>query len=192
MRAGDCAAANIEMHYDSGVHQNYATPVAGVTFRYATREDIPVLLTLIKELAEFEELLDHVRADEATLADELFGSRRVAEALLAEEGGQAVGFAVFFHSFSTFVGRAGLWLEDLYVRPYARRRGIGRALITFVARIAVERGCGRFEWSVLDWNTRAIDFYRSLGAVAMDQWTTQRVTGVALERLGRQAFPKTD
>jgi len=168
------------------VHQTYATPVAGVTFRYATRDDVPVLLSLIRELAEFEQLLDQVRADESTLAEELFGSRRVAEALLAEEGGEAVAFAVFFHNFSTFMGRAGLWLEDLYVRPHARRRGIGRALITFVARIAVERKCGRFEWSVLDWNTRAIDFYRSLGAVAMEEWTTQRVTGDALQRQGTQ------
>ena len=174
------------------MHQTYATPVAGVTFRYATRDDVPVLLSLIRELAEFEQLLDQVRADESTLAEELFGSRRVAEALLAEEGGEAVAFAVFFHNFSTFMGRAGLWLEDLYVRPHARRRGIGRALITFVARIAVERKCGRFEWSVLDWNTRAIDFYRSLGAVAMDDWTTQRVTGEALERLGGAPFPVTD
>ena len=174
------------------MHQTYATPVAGITFRYATRDDVPVLLALIRELAEFEQLLDQVRADESTLTEELFGSRRVAEALLAEEGGEAVAFAVFFHNFSTFVGRAGLWLEDLYVRPHARRRGIGRALITFVARIAVERKCGRFEWSVLDWNTRAIDFYRSLGAVAMDEWTTQRVTGEALQRLGGAPFPITE
>jgi len=172
------------------VQERFSTPVGGVTFRYATRADAPVLLALIRELAEFEHLLDQVAADEATLADELFGARRVAEVLLAEEGDETVAFAVYFHNFSTFVGRAGLYLEDLYVRPHARRRGIGRALICFVARVAVERKCGRFEWSVLDWNTRAIDFYRSIGAVAMDEWTVQRVTGAALERLGSREFPR--
>ncbi|HYC44936.1 MAG TPA: GNAT family N-acetyltransferase [Burkholderiales bacterium] len=172
------------------MQERFSTPVGGVTFRYATRADAPVLLALIRELAEFEHLLDQVAADEATLADELFGARRVAEVLLAEEGDETVAFAVYFHNFSTFVGRAGLYLEDLYVRPHARRRGIGRALICFVARVAVERKCGRFEWSVLDWNTRAIDFYRSIGAVAMDEWTVQRVTGAALERLGSREFPR--
>lgn len=161
----------------------FSTPVPQLCFRFATPEDVPALLTLIRELAEFEHLLDQVQADEATLRDELFGSRRVAEVVLAEMGDEPVGFAVYFHNFSTFVGRAGLYLEDLYVRPAVRGRGIGRALIQFVAKIAVERNCGRFEWSVLDWNTRAIQFYRSLGAVAMSDWTVQRVTGKALERL---------
>ena len=158
-------------------------PTTDIHICFATREDVPLLLSLIRELAEFEKLLDQVQATEATLADELFGSRRVAEALVAEHGGKPVGFAVFFHNFSTFVGRAGLYLEDLYVKPHARGRGVGRALITYVAKIAVERRCGRFEWSVLDWNTRAVEFYRSLGAVAMDEWTVQRVTGDALKRL---------
>jgi GNAT superfamily N-acetyltransferase len=170
----------------------FATPVPGVYFRFAKREDVPVLLGLIRELAEFEHLLDQVRADERTLADELFGTRRVAEVVLAEKGEEAVAFAVYFHNFSTFVGRAGLYLEDLYVRPHARRQGIGRALIQFVAKIAVDRNCGRFEWAVLDWNTRAIDFYRSLGAVAMSDWTVQRVTGDALVRLGSMSFPVED
>ena len=169
--------------------QRYSTPVPDLYFRYATREDVPGLLQLIRELAEFEKLLDRVVADEATLTGELFGERRVAEAVLAELKGEVVGFAVFFHNFSTFLGRTGLYLEDLYVRPHARGLGIGRWLISFVAKIAVERKCGRFEWSVLDWNTRAIDFYRSLGAVPMDQWTVQRVTGPALERLGGHDFP---
>lgn len=167
----------------------FSTPVAGVYFRFASREDVPVLLGLIRELAEFEHLLDQVQADEATLSEELFGQRRVAEVVLAEEGAEALAFAVYFHNFSTFVGRAGLYLEDLYVRPAARGRGIGRALIRFVAKIAVERDCGRFEWSVLDWNTRAIEFYRSLGAVAMSDWTVQRVTGSALKELGSSTFP---
>ena len=163
--------------------EHFPTRVPDLTIRYATREDVPLLLSLIRELAEFEKLLHAMQADEAGLGDELFGSPRVAEALIAELRGEPVGFALFFHNFSTFVGRKGLYLEDLYVRPHARRRGVGRALITFVAKIAVERRCGRFEWSVLDWNTRAIDFYRSLGAVAMDEWTVQRVTGDALRRL---------
>jgi GNAT superfamily N-acetyltransferase len=167
--------------------ERYATPVDGLYIRYAERGDVPLLLSLIRELAEFEKLLDHVHADEATLGDELFGERRVAEPLIAEMNGEAVGFALFFHNFSTFVGRKGLYLEDLYVKPHARGRGVGRSLITFVAKIAVERRCGRFEWSVLDWNTRAVDFYRSLGAVSMDEWTVQRVTGEALERLAAQA-----
>ena len=166
---------------------HFPTRVPGLTLRYAARADVPLLLELIRELAEFEKLLHAVEADEDTLANELFGSARVAEALIAELGGKAVGFALFFHNFSTFVGRKGLYLEDLYVRPHARGRGVGRALITFIARIAVERNCGRFEWSVLDWNTRAVDFYRSIGAVAMDEWTVQRVTGEALERLAAQA-----
>ena len=166
--------------------ERFPTRVPELYIRHATREDVPVLLALIRELAEFEKLLHVVQASEAELAEELFGSPRVAEALIAELGGEAVGFALFFHNFSTFVGRKGLYLEDLYVRPHARRRGVGRALITLVAKIAVERNCGRFEWSVLDWNTRAVDFYRSLGAVAMDEWTVQRVTGEALERLARQ------
>ena len=166
--------------------ERFPTRVPDLYIRHATREDIPVLLSMIRELAEFEELLHIMQATEAELAEELFGGPRVAEALLAELAGEVVGFAVFFHNFSTFMGRKGLYLEDLYVRPHARRRGVGRALITFVAKIAVERRCGRFEWSVLDWNTRAIDFYRSLGAVALDDWTVQRVTGEALERLAKQ------
>ena len=162
----------------------------GIYFRFATRADVHVLLGLIRELAEFEHLLDQVQADEATLSEALFGSRRVAEVVLAEEDAAAVAFAVYFHNFSTFVGRAGLYLEDLYVRPASRGRGIGRALIRFVAKIAVERHCGRFEWSVLDWNTRAIGFYRALGAVAMSEWTVHRVTGVALAQLGSGTFPE--
>ncbi|MDB5864184.1 MAG: family acetyltransferase [Betaproteobacteria bacterium] len=165
--------------------ERYATRVPGLHIRAAERDDVPLLLGFVRELAEFEKLLDHVAADEATLAEELFGAPRVAEALIAELAGEPVGFALFFHNFSTFAGRKGLYLEDLYVRPHARRRGIGRALIAVVARIAVERRCGRFEWSVLDWNARAIDFYRSLGAVAMDEWTVQRVTGEALQRLAK-------
>jgi GNAT superfamily N-acetyltransferase len=170
----------------------YATPVAGLCFRFAGRSDVPLLIALIRELAEFEQLLDQVTAEETTLADELFGARRVAEVVIADLDHEPVGFAVYFHNFSTFVGRAGLYLEDLYVRPHARGRGVGRWLIAFVAGIAVERNCGRFEWSVLNWNTRAIRFYRSLGAQAMDEWTVQRVTGAALRQLGSHVFAPID
>lgn len=168
--------------------RRYKTLVPGLELRLALREDVPAVLAMVRELAEFEKLLDIYVADEATFADALFGAKPVAEALVAELEGEPVAFALFFHTFLTFLGRAGLWLEDLYVRPHARRKGIGRALISFVAKIAVDRKCGRFEWSVLDWNSRAIDFYRSLGAVAMEEWTTQRMTGEALLRLGSARF----
>ena len=172
--------------------QRFSTPVLNLCFRFATRVDVPVILQLIRELAEFEKLIDQVAADEAILEKALFEGRRVAEVVLAELGEETVGFAVFFHNFSTFLGRPGLYLEDLYVRPHVRGLGIGRSLISFVAKIAVDRKCGRFEWSVLDWNTRALDFYRSLGAVPMAEWTVQRVTGPALERLGSHEFPSRD
>ena len=174
---------------DAALPQRYRTSVPGLYLRHATPHDVGELLRLIRELAEFEKLLDQVSADEATLEESLFGPKRVAEAVLAELDGEIVGFAVFFHNFSTFLGRAGLHLEDLYVQPHARGKGVGRSLITFVAKIAVERRCGRFEWSVLDWNTRALDFYRRLGAVPMSEWTAQRVTGEALLRLGSAEFP---
>ena len=169
--------------------QRYRTSVPGLYLRFTARPDVPELLELIRELAEFEKLLDQVSADEATLSEALFGPGRVAESVLAEMNGEIVGFAVFFHNFSTFLGRAGLHLEDLYVRPHARGKGVGGSLIRFVAKTAVDRRCGRFEWSVLDWNTRAIDFYRRLGAVSMDDWTVNRVTGDALVRLGSHDFP---
>lgn len=172
--------------------QRFSAPVPHLCFRFATPADVPVILQLIRELAEFEKLSDQVAADETSLAQALFEGRQVAEVVLAELEDEVVGFAVFFHNFSTFLGRAGLYLEDLYVRPQARGLGIGRWLISFVAKIAVDRKCGRFEWSVLDWNTHALDFYRSLGAVPMDQWTVQRVTGPALERLGSHEFPSKD
>ena len=172
--------------------ERFSTPVRDLYFRFATRDDVDVLLALICELAEFEHLLDHVSAEAATLSEELFGPRRVTEVVIAELEAEPVGFAVFFHNFSTFVGRKGLYLEDLYVRPHARGRGVGRWLVSFVASIAVERNCGRFEWAVLDWNTHAIDFYRALGAVPMSDWTVQRVTGEALQRLGRHVFPKAE
>src|SRR4051794_36325526 len=169
---------------DRLTRNRYSAAVSGLQLRFATREDVPAVLAMVRELAEFEKLSHICVADEATFSDSLFGAKPAAEALVAELHGEAVAFAVFFHTFSTFLGRAGLWLEDLYVRPHARRKGIGRALISFVAKIAVDRKCGRLEWSVLDWNTRAVDFYRSLGAVPLDDWTVQRVTGEALLKLG--------
>ncbi|MCU0803797.1 MAG: GNAT family N-acetyltransferase [Burkholderiales bacterium] len=152
--------------------------------RPATRADVPALLDLIRGLAEYERLSHLVEATEASLADALFGAGAHVEALLAEHGGEPVGFALYFHNFSTFLGRRGLYLEDLFVRPAHRRRGIGRALLLAVARIAHARNCGRFEWMALDWNTPAIEFYKSLGAVEHPEWRLLRVAGDALARLG--------
>lgn len=147
----------------------------------ATRADVPAVLDMIHALAEYERLGGEVVATEERLAESLF-DKRAAEVLLAWAGETAVGFAVFFHNFSTFLGRPGLYLEDLFVRPEWRGRGVGRQLFARVAEIAVERGCGRMEWAVLDWNEPAIGFYRRLGARAMDEWTVFRLTGSALER----------
>ena len=152
----------------------------GVAIRPAVDSDTAILLHLIRDLAEYEQLLAAVVATEADLRAALFGPRPCAEAVLAECDGQPAGFALFFTSFSTFVGRPGIYLEDLFVRPAFRRRGIGRALFQHVARVAVERNCGRLEWSVLDWNEPAIQFYRSLGATAMSEWTVFRLAGAEL------------
>ena len=144
---------------------------------------MPLILTLIGELAEYERLSHEVVATEDALQEWLFGEKAVAEVLIAELGAEAVGFALFFHSFSTFLGRPGIYLEDLYVRPAFRGRGMGKAMLVHLAKLAKERGCGRLEWSVLDWNEPSIRFYESLGAVAMDDWTVHSVTGEALDRL---------
>jgi len=154
--------------------------------RPATVADTGTLLDLIRGLAEYERLTHLVTATEATLQDALFGVHQGAQALLGFEGEEPVGFAVFFHNFSTFLGRRGLWLEDIFVKPEHRRKGYGRALFLHVARIAHERGCGRYEWAALDWNEPAIRFYKSMGAVALDDWTIFRVTGEALERLAEK------
>lgn len=157
-----------------------------IVIRPAVREDAGQMLTFIRELAEYEQLAHEVVADEAGLAAHLFGERPYAEALIAEVDGVPAGFALFFHNFSTFLGKPGLYLEDLFVRPQYRGLGLGKRLMVRLAQIAVERDCGRFEWWVLDWNTPAIDFYRRLGAVGMDEWTVQRVTGDALKALAAQ------
>jgi GNAT superfamily N-acetyltransferase len=157
--------------------------VARAEIRPATEDDVPIILSLIRELAEYERLSHEVVATEGLLRESLFGERRGAEVLIACCKGAPVGFALFFHSFSTFLGRPGIYLEDLYVKPEFRGRGIGRALLTHLARLAKERGCGRLEWAVLDWNEPAIKLYKSIGAVPMDEWTVYRVTGEALETL---------
>jgi GNAT superfamily N-acetyltransferase len=146
----------------------------------ARPDDAPAIVELIRELAEYERLLDEVRISPYDIRRDLFGTRRYAEAAVAREGDAVVGFALWFHNYSTFAGRPGLYLEDLFVRPSCRGRGYGEALLRYLARLAVERGCARFEWSVLDWNTPAIRFYRKLGAVGMEEWTVQRVAGDAL------------
>ena len=151
----------------------------------ATESDLPVLLRFIKGLAEYENLLDEVVASEEQLRLTLFGGNRVAEVLLAYYSDEPSGIAIYFHSFSTFLGKPGIYLEDLYVMPEKRGKGIGKALLIHLARIAVERDCGRFEWSVLDWNEPAIRFYKGLGAISLDDWTVHRLTGDALAILAK-------
>ena len=156
-----------------------------LTIRTVTIADTGTLLDLIRGLAEYEHLSHLVTATEATLKDALFGSRPGAEALLAFEHDDPIGFAVFFHNFSTFLGKRGLWLEDIFVKPGYRGKGYGRALFLHVARLAHERGCGRYEWAALDWNEPAIRFYKSMGAVALDDWTIFRVMGEPLAELAK-------
>jgi len=154
--------------------------------RSAHPGDAVLILQLIRELAEYEKLAHEVVATEAMLRDNLFGAAPQAEVLIAEQDGEAAGFALFFHNFSTFLGKRGLYLEDLFVRPAFRGKGIGKALLKRLAGIAIERDCGRFEWAVLDWNAPARDFYVSLGAEPLPQWDIFRVTGEALARLASE------
>jgi GNAT superfamily N-acetyltransferase len=161
--------------------------VAGARIREATEEDVPLILSLIRELAEYEKLSDEVVATEDGLRDSLFGERRYAEVLIAEHDGAPAGFALFFHNFSTFLGKPGIYLEDLYVKPAFRGSGIGKKLLVHLASLAKRRGCGRLEWWVLDWNEPSIGFYKKLGAVPMDDWTVYRVSGSALEDLASGA-----
>ena len=151
--------------------------------RTTTKADVPVILSLIRELATYERAPDAVVATEAGLRDVLFGAKPSAEVLLALENNEAVGFAVFFHNFSTWLGRPGLYLEDLFVKPEHRGKGYGRALLIHLAKIARDRNCGRFEWAVLDWNEPAIQFYRKLGAKPMDEWTVFRLTRDGIAKL---------
>jgi GNAT superfamily N-acetyltransferase len=159
------------------------TPIPGFEIREATSEDVGLILWFIEQLGEFEKLSHEVVATEETLERSLFGDRRVAEVIIGEYEGEAVCFALFFHNYSTFLARPGLYLEDLFVIPAMRSKGFGRVMLAYLARLALDRGCGRFEWSVLDWNERALKFYHSLGAAPMNDWTVQRIDGKALSRL---------
>ncbi|MBO9518357.1 MAG: GNAT family N-acetyltransferase [Porphyrobacter sp.] len=154
-----------------------------VGIRSATPADLPLIAELIRALAEYEKLAHEVRFDEATLGEKLFGPRPYAEVLIGEVDGVPQGFALFFHNFSTFEGKPGIYLEDLFVRPEARGVGLGKALLVELARLALERDCARLEWWVLDWNEPSIGFYKSLGARPMDEWTVMRVDGEALDAL---------
>ena len=158
--------------------------MGNIRIRPAVREDIPLILGFIRELAEYEKLSDQVVADEKTLERWIFDKQK-AEVLFALADGKEAGFALFFHNFSTFLGRAGIYLEDLFVKPEYRGLGLGKALLRALAQTALERGCGRLEWSCLDWNTPSINFYLSLGAQPMDGWTTYRLTGDTLENMAK-------
>ncbi|WP_341918364.1 GNAT family N-acetyltransferase [Hydrocarboniphaga effusa] len=160
---------------------------AALTIAPATAHDVPLILALIRELADYEQLSDQVSATEAALRASLFGERPAAEVLVARSGGEPAGFALFFPNYSTFLAKPGIYLEDLFVRPAFRGQGIGKALLASVAALAVARGCGRFEWSVLDWNDPAIGFYRRLGARPLDDWTMFRITGAELAALAAGA-----
>lgn len=161
-----------------------------ITFRMAEEKDTALILRFIRALAEYEKMENEVVAEEATLREWIFG-RQKAEVLFAMSGDREVGFALFFHNFSTFLGRAGLYLEDLFVLPEERGHGVGRAILQKLAAIAIERGCGRLEWWCLDWNRPSISFYRSLGAVPMEEWTTYRLTGETLAALAGEDQSET-
>jgi GNAT superfamily N-acetyltransferase len=162
-----------------------AKPSLPFILRTATATDVPLILDFIRQLAEYEKLLDAVTATEAILHETLFGSKPAAEVIIAEADGEPAGFAVFFHSYSTFRGRPGLYLEDLFVRPKFRGRGLGRQLLSALAQLAVQRGCPRMEWSVLNWNEMALRVYRAIGAKPMDEWTVQRLEGDGLLALAQ-------
>lgn len=161
--------------------------MTGVHLRPAVASDVPTILGFIRELAGYERLEHQVVASEALLHEHLFGARPAAEVVIAELDGRPVGFALFFQNFSTFLGRPGLFLEDLYVQPEARGHGIGKALVAHLAKLAVARGAGRFDWNVLDWNEPAIGFYKRLGADVLPDWRTCRLTGDALQQLAAGA-----
>jgi GNAT superfamily N-acetyltransferase len=158
-----------------------------LSIRPATSDDLPLIAQFIRDLADYERLAHEVRFDEAELGERLFGARPYAEVLIGEVDGVAQGFALFFHNFSTFEGKPGIYLEDLFVRPEARGAGLGKAFLQRLAQLAVERDCARLEWWVLDWNEPAIRFYKALGAKPMDDWTTYRVDGDALAALASAA-----
>ena len=160
-----------------------STEIPSFQIRAAVKEDVPAILSFIKKLADYERLSHEVVATEATLRETLFGRRRTAEVALGYFKREPVGFVLFFHNYSTFLGQPGIYIEDLFVDEAFRRRGFGRALLAYVARLAKERRCGRLEWSVLDWNEPAINFYKQLGATPMKEWTVYRMTGESLRKL---------
>ena len=162
------------------------TVVPDFIIRFATKEDLPLILSFIQELAEYEKLSSEVSTTEKDLEQTLFCENPVAEVIIGELNNQPVAFAIFFRNYSTFLGKPGLYLEDLYVKPEARSKGLGKVMISYIAKIAVERSYGRFEWSVLDWNEPAINFYKKLGAIAMSDWTVQRLTGTNLLKLANE------
>lgn len=162
-----------------------STKLEGLELRIAEEKDVSLILSFIKELAEYEKMLNEVVATEEVLRESLF-VRKAAEVIIAEYNGVPVGFALFFHNFSTFLGKPGLYLEDLYVRPEMRGKGIGKILLTYLAKLAVDRNCGRFEWWCLDWNETSINFYLKIGAIAMDEWTVYRVHNEELTKLANE------
>lgn len=167
------------------MQQYYDTKIPNLRLRFAQETDTPVILGFIRELAEYEHMTDDVEATEETLSDSLF-VRKKAETVLAELDGEPVGFALFFHNFSTFLGKPGIYLEDLFVQPRARGLGIGKTLLSFLAKLAVERDCGRLEWSCLDWNEPSISFYKSMDAKQMSEWTAYREDGESLINLANR------
>jgi len=167
---------------------NSKTITEDFVIREATAVDCDLIVTLIRELAEYERLSHEVEATAEKLRETLFGSNQYAEVLIAEHQGSAVGYALFFHSFSTFTGRPGLYLEDIYVKPNWRGKGFGKSIMIHIAKLAVERNCSRLEWAVLDWNTPSISFYRSIDAVPMEGWTVQRLSGQSLENLASESI----
>jgi len=154
--------------------------IPNLALRFALKKDVPLILDFINKLAVYEKLSHKVSATPDILERSLFGEKRVAEVIIADYEGDPVGFSLFFHNFSTFLGKPGIYIEDIFVNPESRGKGIGKEILKFIAKLAVERGCGRVEWSVLDWNESAIQFYKNLGAKSMDGWTTFRLTGNAL------------
>lgn len=159
------------------------TPIPDFVLREATKTDVPLILSFIHELAQYEKLSHEVVATMEGLRESLFGDRKVAEVIIGYYHDEPVSFALFFHNFSTFIGKPGIYLEDLYVRPEMRGKGLGRTTLAYLAHLARERNCARFEWWVLDWNEPAIKLYNSIGAVPMSEWTVQRITGQALDKL---------
>ncbi len=161
------------------------TKIEGFRLRFAKEQDTSLILHFIKELANYEKMLDEVVATEQTLRESLF-EKKCAEVIIAEYRNEPVGFALFFHNFSTFVGRPGLYLEDLYIKKEMRGKGFGKIILSFLAHLAVERNCGRMEWSCLNWNEPSIQFYKKMGAIPMDEWTVYRLHGQSLEKLAKQ------